>query len=167
VGTLAYLAIIGIGVSLINNALKWTVDRERPDIAQLTGHGGSSFPSGHSAAAAACWAALALVLARRRSRPIRLLTAVVAAAIAIAVAVSRVLLGVHWLSDVVAGLIVGWTWFFLVTIIFGGRLLRFGEPVERVAERDTDGDASVDHDVERELEAELAAELDNEREGTP
>jgi hypothetical protein len=52
--------------------------------------------------------------------------------ITIVVASSRVLLGVHWLTDVIAGVVVGWTWFLLVTVLFGGRLLRFGEPVERI-----------------------------------
>jgi hypothetical protein len=38
---------------------------------------------------------------------------------------------VHWLTDVMAGLIVGWSWFFIVAIIFGGRLQRFGDPAVR------------------------------------
>jgi undecaprenyl-diphosphatase len=134
VGVLLYLAAVGIGVVLLNNGLKLWVDRERPDIAQLVGHSGASFPSGHSAAAAACWAAIALVVTRHESRRIRVVGAGVAVLIAVAVAASRVLLGVHWLTDVVAGLVVGWAWFFLVSLAFGGRLVRLGEPAERVAE---------------------------------
>jgi membrane-associated phospholipid phosphatase len=130
---LVFLAVVGIGVVLLNNGLKLLVDRERPDISQLAGHSGASFPSGHSAAAAACWAAIALVVARRASRPVRAVAAAAALVIAIAVAASRVLLGVHWLTDVIAGVIVGWTWFFLVALVFGGRFLRLGEPAERVA----------------------------------
>jgi membrane-associated phospholipid phosphatase len=38
---------------------------------------------------------------------------------------------VHWLTDVIAGLIVGWSWFFIVAVIFGGRLQRFGDPAVR------------------------------------
>jgi membrane-associated phospholipid phosphatase len=53
-----------------------------------------------------------------------------AVAIAVAVGCTRVLLGVHWFSDVVAGLVIGWSWFGLCAVAFGGRLLRFGAPVE-------------------------------------
>ena len=53
-----------------------------------------------------------------------------AGALAVAVAASRVLLDVHWLSDVIAGLLLGWAWFALCAIAFGGRRLHFGEPVE-------------------------------------
>jgi len=45
---------------------------------------------------------------------------------------------VHWLSDVVAGLALGWAWFAVCAIAFGGRLLRFGataEALEREPER--------------------------------
>ena len=134
-GPLFYLGVVGVGIVVLNNGVKLVVDRDRPDIAQLAGHAGSSFPSGHSAAAAACWAAMALVVARRRGVRARLGAALIAVFIAVAVATTRVLLGVHWLSDVVAGAVVGWAWFFVVTIVFGGRLLTFGEPAERISNK--------------------------------
>lgn len=131
---LGYLASVGVGVSLINNGLKQLVERERPAVLQLTEHSSWSFPSGHTAAAAACWAAIALVVARRWKRGPRRIAAAVALTITLAVAASRVLLGVHWLTDVIAGAITGWAWFMLVTLVFGGRVLRLGEPADRVAD---------------------------------
>ena len=46
-----------------------------------------------------------------------------AVALAVAVAASRVLLDLHWLSDVIGGLALGWGWFALCAVAFGGRLL--------------------------------------------
>jgi undecaprenyl-diphosphatase len=135
-GPLIYLATVGVGISLLNNGLKLLIDRERPDIAQLTGHAGSSFPSGHSAAAAACWAAIALVVARRATTGTRSIVSFAALAIGVGVAASRVLLGVHWVTDAVAGVLVGWTWFFVVTVVFGGRFLRLGEPADRMSDEE-------------------------------
>jgi undecaprenyl-diphosphatase len=106
----------------------------------LTGFSGPSFPSGHAATSAAMFAAYALVLSRLRAPHARALLAGLGAGIAAAVASSRVLLGVHWLTDVMAGLAVGWAWFALCSAAFGGRFLRFGQPVA-VAEAVADAES--------------------------
>lgn len=154
---IGYLITVGLGVSLLNNGLKRLVERERPSVMPLSEASSWSFPSGHAAASAACWAAIALVTARHWGRRGRTGAALAAMLITIAVAVSRVLLGVHWVTDVIAGVAVGWAWFFLITLIFGGRILRFGEPAERVAEdatldrQDLDRQHLDDHDGDREV----------------
>jgi len=91
---------------------------------------GPSFPSGHATAAAATWAAVALVLGRGASVRVRAVLAGVAAGIAVAVACSRVFLGAHWTSDVIGGLLLGWSWFAVCAVAFGGRVLRLGAPIE-------------------------------------
>ena len=60
----------------------------------------------------------------------------VAAGMAVAIAATRVLLDVHWVSDVVAGLALGWAWFAACAIAFGGRLLRFGATAEGAGDGD-------------------------------
>jgi undecaprenyl-diphosphatase len=138
---LFFLAAVGIGEWLLNNGLKMIVDRDRPDVLRLVEVSGPSFPSGHSAAAAAGAAAVALVLGRDRSRRTRAVLAAGAALVAIAVATSRALLGVHWLTDVIAGVFVGWGWFLLVAVLFGGRVFRLGDPVVRAGAIETDAAA--------------------------
>ena len=94
---------------------------------------GPSFPSGHSSWSAAFFAAAALLLSRGRDRRTRAMIAGVAAGLAVLVAGTPVLLGVHWLSDVIAGLALGSAWFCVCAIAFGGRLLRFGLPATEAA----------------------------------
>lgn len=124
----ALLALTVLGQFAVVNLIKVIVDRARPALDQLTGFSSSSFPSGHSASAAATFAVIALLLGRRRGRRARAALSGGAAAIAVTVAGTRILLGVHWLTDVLAGLVIGWAWFALCSIAFGGRLLDFGSP---------------------------------------
>jgi membrane-associated phospholipid phosphatase len=128
-----FLAVVTIGDSLATNAVKAAIDRARPAIDPVAATLGPSFPSGHSSTAAAFFAALALLAGRRRSAGTRAALAAAAVGIAVAVACSRVMLDLHWTSDVVAGLALGWAWFAACTIAFGGWLLEFGAPVERSA----------------------------------
>ncbi len=129
-----FLALVTIGQVLLVNLIKGIADRARPTINPIAHTLGPSFPSGHTASAAACLAAVALLVGRRRSPRTQALLTGVAVGLAVAVATTRVLLGLHFLTDAIAGLAIGWTWFALCAIAFGGRLLHFGAPVE-VAER--------------------------------
>ena len=126
---LAFFVLTVGGQYLIVNVVKWLVDRARPNLDRLTGFSGPSFPSGHAAASAATFAAFALVLGRGRSAQSRSVLAGVGTALAVAIATSRVMLGVHWMTDVLAGLALGWAWFAVCAIAFGGRILRFAAPV--------------------------------------
>jgi membrane-associated phospholipid phosphatase len=114
-----------LGMELISTGVKDLVGRLRPTLNPAAEHLGPSFASGHSAAAATFYAAAALIVGRRVvNRTARHALIALAVAIAIAVAGSRVLLDLHWFSDVIGGLSLGWAWFALCAIAFGGRLLR-------------------------------------------
>ncbi len=129
---LPFLVAVIAGDTLITTAVKALVDRARPTLNPIAETLGPSFPSGHTSTAAAFYAAAALILGRGRSSRARAMLAGSAVGVAVAVACSRVLLDVHWLSDVVAGLALGWAWFALCAIAVGGRLLRFGVTAERI-----------------------------------
>ena len=127
---IGFLILCVGGQFLMSNLIKVGVHRDRPDVLRLTGFAGSSFPSGHATASAACLAAFVLLLTRTRSRRAKTIGAAIAVGGAAAIASSRVLLGVHWFTDVLAGLALGWAWFAVSSIAFGGRLLRFAKPVQ-------------------------------------
>ena len=124
----ALLLLTVLGQFAISNLVKVLVSRDRPAISQLTGFSGSSFPSGHAAAAAATFAVIALLMGRGRRRGVRNAIAGAAVGVAVLVAGSRVMLGVHWFTDVLAGMALGWAWLAVCSIAFGGRLLDFGAP---------------------------------------
>ena len=129
-----FLTLVVGGQFLVANVTKSIVDRARPHFDQLTGFSGPSFPSGHAVACAACLAAFALLLGRGRSRGTRALLATLAVDLSTGIACTRVMLGVHWLTDVLGGLAMGWAWFASCSIAFGGRHLHFGAPVKSAQE---------------------------------
>ena len=106
-----FLLVVIVGQNFLTNGIKELLDRVRPDLNPIAETLGPSFPSGHSATAAAFYAAAALLLGRGRPPTTRAFLAGSAVAIAVAVACTRVLLDFHWLSDVIAGLALGWAWF--------------------------------------------------------
>ena len=122
------------GEEILTLSVKQLADRVRPTFNPAAATLGPSFPSGHSATAAAFYATAALLIGRWRPRSTRALITGLAAGIAVGVAATRVLLDVHWLTDVIAGLSLGWAWFAVCAIAFGGRILRFGAAAETAAE---------------------------------
>lgn len=104
------------------SALKALVARARPDIVpHLMEAGGNSFPSGHSFNSAVVYMTMALTFAAFTTRPAVRVTMVGAAiALSLAIAWSRIWLGVHWPSDVVAGWLGGAGWATLASSLRGG-----------------------------------------------
>lgn len=104
---------------LVGLVLKWLVSRPRPDIVpHLAEAGGMSFPSGHSFNAALGLIAVALAFATfSRQRSVRWSVIGAAMAVSLLVAWSRVWLGVHYPTDVIAGWLGGAGWAFLAAAL--------------------------------------------------
>ena len=107
---------------LANTGLKLLVGRERPQIVpHLTEAGGESFPSGHSFSAAVVYIGMALAFASlSRRHSVRYTIVGAAMVLSAMVAWSRVMLGVHFPSDVTAGWLGGAGWAFLSAALFYG-----------------------------------------------
>jgi membrane-associated phospholipid phosphatase len=98
------------------------VDRERPPVRHLDeAPPTSSFPSGHTAATIALWGSLAVLANERaRSAVVRNLFLVLAFVVPLLVASSRLYRGMHYLSDVLGGVLLGGLW--LLATVRGIRL---------------------------------------------
>lgn len=110
---LAVLVLLTVvGGAILSNALKLAYDRPRPELVPALAHYlAPSFPSGHSALAAATYLTLGSLIARAQTdRRLKVFSIVLAALLALLVGFSRVYLGVHWPSDVVAGWLLGALW---------------------------------------------------------
>ena len=117
---LIYFAVTTGGGALLNVLLKAYFERARPAVAEMMRRAhGYSFPSGHAMGSTVVFLALSY-LAFRTATAWRWKSAslALAAALITAVALSRVYLGVHWISDVAAGVAAGAVWVAMTTIAY-------------------------------------------------
>jgi membrane-associated phospholipid phosphatase len=125
------------------------VGRHRPDVPRLDGSPvGSSFPSGHAAAAAAYAAIAIIVFWHTRKRWARVLVALFAAVVPIIVALSRMYRGMHFLSDTIAGVVLGIAAVALTTVVLarspeGASIVDPGEVPRHPINKD---DVSIERD---------------------
>jgi undecaprenyl-diphosphatase len=114
-----YLLVTAAGALVLDPVLKSLVGRLRPVVAHPLAHGtGDSFPSGHSLGSIVCYGAILLVFlpaARGRWRTGFITVTVTLIAL---IGVSRILLGVHYLSDVIGGWAIGITWLGITAFAF-------------------------------------------------
>src|SRR5688500_17210975 len=106
-----YLVVTSLSGGLVDSAVKILVDRPRPEVDHPVHTAfGKSFPSGHSMSSTICYGALLLVflaVLHRRWRPPAIAGTVL---LVLAIGSSRLLLGVHFLSDVLGGYALGLAW---------------------------------------------------------
>jgi len=126
----AYLLVTGAGALILDPLLKSLVGRLRPVVAHPIAHGtGNSFPSGHSLGSIVCYGAILLVfLPAARGRWRTAFITVIITLIAL-IGISRILLGVHYLSDVLGAWAVGITWLGVTVFAFELTRSAAGQPV--------------------------------------
>lgn len=105
------ILIATVGGLLLSSLLKWIVGRSRPDVSHFAYVSSSSFPSGHSMLSAVVYLTLGTLLARiTPQRRVKLYFVLVALLLTGLVGVSRVYMGVHYPTDVLAGWSAGLVW---------------------------------------------------------
>jgi undecaprenyl-diphosphatase len=130
-----YLATCVTGAYALSSTGKVVVDRARPVFDDPISHArGASFPSGHATGSAAFYLALAVILLSLLAWPRRGWLLVMALVVPLIVAATRVVLGVHYVSDVTAGLLIGWGWTAACTALFTAWRAQEGRPVEPTKE---------------------------------
>ncbi len=148
----AFVVVTMLGSSVLNGVVKASVDRARPHLPDpvATAHG-LSFPSGHAQAATVACGILILVFLPVVARSARVWLYVSGVAVIAIVSFSRIALGVHYLSDVVGGAVIGSAWVLAMTAAFSAWRREEHKPPVRAREglepeqrdRLTPGDTAV------------------------
>lgn len=118
-GNAALVAIAIAGGAILTRVLKFGFDRPRPEVVDhLVSVQSASFPSGHAMASAVVYLTLGALLARtERRRAVRGYIFAVAGLLTLLIGVTRVFLGVHYPTDVLAGWTMGAAWALLCWLV--------------------------------------------------
>lgn len=130
-----FLVFTAIGGGLVDSAVKILVDRPRPVVEEPLAHAfGKSFPSGHAMSSTVTYGALLLVFLPIVPRRWRWLAIAATVGLAGSIGLSRLFLGLHFVSDVVAGHILGLAWLSGSVALFNLWRIERGAPPVEVAE---------------------------------
>jgi undecaprenyl-diphosphatase len=114
-----YLVVTNLGGAAVDNIVKALVARPRPDLVHPLAHArGMSFPSGHAMAAAIAYGSLLVAVWPLVSRGWRVVLVIAYSIVVALIATSRLTLGVHFLSDVLGGVVLGLAWLALMSAAF-------------------------------------------------
>ncbi|WP_153787719.1 bifunctional DedA family/phosphatase PAP2 family protein [Pseudomonas sp. EMN2] len=118
-----------IGTAIANGTLKWLFARARPEVLSdpLTSY---SMPSGHSSAAFAFFLVLAVLAGRGQPPRMRLTWVMLGCLPALAIALSRVYLGAHWPTDILAGALLA-----CCVCALGLTLVQYRQPLTALSQR--------------------------------
>jgi undecaprenyl-diphosphatase len=131
----AFVLVTAAGSSLLNNGIKLTVNRARPHLPDpVASASGESFPSGHAQAAIVGYGILLLVFLPVIARGARRWVIALAIALVLTIGFARIALGVHYLSDVIGGYLIGGAWLIAMTVAFSAWRKDEGKPPVRPAE---------------------------------
>lgn len=139
-----FVVVTVVGSLLLNLAVKTAVHRARPVLPDPVAHAnGLSFPSGHAQAAVVGYAVLLLVFLPVLRGVWRSLAVVAAVTMVLLIGFSRIALGVHYLSDVLAGYVLGAAWVVAMTAAFSAWRQERGRPAVKP------GDGLAPEDADR------------------
>lgn len=110
-----------IGAGILNAIIKGIYERARPSqIQPLVEIGGYSFPSGHSMGSVIVYGGLLfLILRSLRSAQLKFIVSLLISFLVLGIGVSRIYLGVHFLTDVLGGFSLGFAWLCISIALFG------------------------------------------------
>ena len=115
-----FVIIVMVGAAVLEAVSKLAVGRDRPAFAHpVASTAGKSFPSGHALTAVVAFGLVVLLVPQR----FKIAAGVIGSVAVLLVSYSRVALAVHYVSDVVAGWLLGAAWLVLAGWLLGDRLL--------------------------------------------
>jgi membrane-associated phospholipid phosphatase len=130
-----YLSVTGLGALLLDPSLKTLVGRVRPVVTDPIAAGaGNSFPSGHTLGSTVVYGMLTLVFLSLAKGRWRGWLIGLAAVLVVAIGLSRIALGVHFLSDVLAGWLLGLAWISVTAYAFRVWRREAGQPTASLTE---------------------------------